>query len=173
VRRGLLSLPSTPPRLVDLFGPRYSPPLAPRYSAPGTDEIYNFRCKRNNAIYIYTIYRGSAYTHTHGLSVHFREKYSICRVGRPCTLYICVSLKCVPLTSKIVYFVRPAPGKASREISTREKNSADLTCIVTLAYIVYFVAYRWSAYPAYVNCVVPLKYTIFVVIGTTQFTYAG
>jgi len=97
--------------------------------------------------FTYIQYTGGRPTHTHGLSVHFREKYSICRVGRPCTLYICVSVKCVPLTSKIVYFVRPAPGKASREISTRENNGADLTCIII--YIVYFVAYRWSAYPAY------------------------
>jgi len=105
---------ATPPRP---FVPRYSPPLVSRYSAPGTDEIYNFRCKGNNAIYIYTIYRGSAYIHIHGLSVHFGEKYSICRVGRPGTSVKCV----VPLTSKIVYFVRPTTGKASREIYTHRR----------------------------------------------------
>ena len=79
-----------------------------------TLRVYCIFCRN---LHIYNI-KGGRPTHTRAVRT-FRRKYSICRVRRPCTLYICVSVKCVvPLTSKIVYFFRPTPGKASREIYT-------------------------------------------------------
>ena len=99
---------ATPPRP---FVPRYSPPLVSRYSAPGTDEIYNFRCKRNNAIYIYTIYRGSAYTHTRAVRTFPRKVQHL--QGRP-TLYIvylCICKMCSPYIENCIF--RPSRARKS------------------------------------------------------------